>query len=323
MFDNMLAKFVSYPRQRYQHDGWNLDLAIITDNIVVMSLPSSSWPENMYRNDLHQVKKFLDSTRADKYKIFDLRAEGAGYLDADWDNRVEHFPFVDHHPPAFKLLPQIVDAMHAHLSSSTDATAVIHCKAGKGRSGLSLCSYLVTHRQWKEADARALFTAKRMREGFGEGVSIPSQLRYLRYVESWARRGRLYNDLQVTIEKVEVVNLRPGSRLAIRGFEDNGAVIKTLHEFDDHAEISSGKVPVSGDVITTMRPSQALVVGGDVGINLTKGNAFAHFWINLYFESLHGATIFKIPWEEVDGWKGTKWRGTRAYDSIAIHWRNV
>lgn len=322
MFESILGRFVSYPRKRYSQDGWDLDLAVITDNIIVMSLPSTSWPETLYRNNLSQVKAFLDANHASQYKVFDFRAEGAGYSDADWNNRVSHFPFVDHHPPSFRLLPRIVDAMHEHLSSLPNATVVVHCKAGKGRSGLSVCSYLVSYQHMAESDARALFTAKRMREGFGEGVSIPSQRRYLRYVETWARKNRTYKDQNVKIESIVVTNLRSGCRLAIRGFKNDGASIETLHDFTDRSEIARRETS-GGEEVFEMTPKQPVIIAADVGINLTKGNAFAHFWFNTFFEERDGTKAFTIAWQEVDGWKGTKWRGTRAYDFITVHWSLV
>lgn len=334
MIGTFLARLASWPRNRYLEDGHNLDLAFITSQICVMSLPSVSWPERLYRNDLLSVKKLLDGKAHGRYRVFDFRAEGAGYDDVDFDHRVSHFPFVDHHPPPFKLLPKIVDALHDHLTSpappppsgvgtSRDegdglALAVIHCKAGKGRSGLSTCSYLVTHEHWREDDARALFTAKRMRSGFGEGVSIPSQRRYLRYVERWARSGRLYQDQRVRIDKIEVVGLKSGCQLSLRHFQKDGAEIATLHDFSKRDEISTNKKET-----TVLTPREPLVMDSDVCVYLSQGTAFAHFWFNTYFEGQDDDDddkTFTIAWEEVDGWKGTKWRGTQAYKSITVYW---
>lgn len=343
----MLGRLISYPRNRYQQDGWDLDLAIITDNIIVMSLPTITFPETMYRNNLSHVKKFLSQHSGNNYKVFDFRAEGAGYPDSAFDFRVSHFPFVDHHPPPFNLLILIVDAIHAHLSSSSShntskgdergeesssssvvaprndsekesATAVVHCKAGKGRSGLSICSYLVTYEDWSEQYARALFTRKRMRPGFGEGVSMPSQRRYLRYMQTWAHTDRRYTAQNVKIDKIKVVGLKAGCRLALRRFKDDGASFDTVHEFSDLLEIT-----VNGDV-SVMTPKQPVIIEADVGVVLTKASAFAHFWFNTFFEGgSDGGNFFSIEWQEVDGWKGTKWHGTRAYDSISVFWSLV
>jgi hypothetical protein len=74
--------------------------------------------------------------------------------------------------------------------------------AGKGRSGTIAVSYLVTYENWPSGKALKHFTTQRMR--FGEGVSIPSQRRWVRYVELWARKlGNQYNQGTVEITKVQ------------------------------------------------------------------------------------------------------------------------
>ena len=307
MIRSLLTGVVSYPRNKYTQDGNNLDLAYITDDIIVMSLPALTFPQNYYRNQLHKVKEFLDSLSR-PYKVFEFRAEGAGYPDSAFDGRVQHFPFPDHHPPPFRLLPKIADAMREHLSQP-GALAVLHCKAGKGRSGLCACTYLVAHRGWQESEARRNFTERRMRRGF-EGVSIPSQQRYLRYVQRWTDDGKKYRDMRIRIDALEVMNLRSGYQLAVRAFAQDGEVIETVHEFSSTAEAS-----VAGSV-TKLTPSRDVVITSDVCIYISKGTSWAHFWFNTFFES----NPFSIQWHEVDGWKGTRLRANQAYDTLVVHW---
>ena len=49
---------VSLEKRRYIGDGFNLDLAYITDRIIAMGFPSSG-KEYFYRNPWKQTKKFL------------------------------------------------------------------------------------------------------------------------------------------------------------------------------------------------------------------------------------------------------------------------
>lgn len=316
---SFLARLASYPRQRFVEDGHNLDIAFVTSQIWVMSHPAVTWPERLYRNDLHHVKRLLDERAGKRYRVFDFRAEGPGYADADFDGRVEHFPFVDHQPPPFALLPRIVAGMEAHLNSEPGAVAVIHCKAGKGRSGLATCGYLLARGGMTESEARTLFTEKRMRVGFGEGLSIPSQRRYLRYLEQWHRAGEsTYRPQKVRIDSVVVRGLRNGCRLTLRRFEEGGARITTAHTFSD-AETGQAEGDSSVTVLTAVG---GLEVEDDVCVYLSRGNAFAHFWFNTVLETERrpGEHSFEIEWEEVDGWKGTRWRGSKAYDSVKVHW---
>ena len=93
--------------------------------------------------------------------------------------------------------------------------AIIHCKAGKGRSGTVACSYLISEEGWAAKDALTRFTSKRMRAGFGEGVSILSQQRWIRYVEWWARHNKVYVDRSIEILEIRVWGLRDGVKVAV------------------------------------------------------------------------------------------------------------
>ena len=109
--------------------------------------------------------------------------------------------------------------------------AVVHCKAGKGRSGTVACSYLISEEGWKPEDAMARFTEKRMRAGFGNGISIPSQLRWIGYVDGWAKSGKTYVERPVEIVELHAWGLRDGVKVTLEGYVDEGRKIKTFHTF--------------------------------------------------------------------------------------------
>ena len=117
---------------------------------------------------------------------------------------------------------------------------VVHCKAGKGRSGTASCSYLVSEEGWKMADAIKRFSERRMRPGWGEGVSIPSQRRWLTYVERWTDHGKLYVERKVEIVELQVTGLRDGVKFEIHGFVDEGKRIKSFHSFDKSERTITG-----------------------------------------------------------------------------------
>ena len=108
---------------------------------------------------------------------------------------------------------------------------VVHCKAGKGRSGTAACSYLISEENWAREDALARFTARRMRAGFGEGISIPSQQRWIRYVDWWSKHGKVHVERQIEVLELHVWGLRDGVKVGVEGFVDEGRVIKTFHTF--------------------------------------------------------------------------------------------
>lgn len=62
------------------------------------------------------------------------------------------YPFDDHNAPPFELLVNFCRDVAAWLAEHEDNIAVIHCKAGKGRTGLMICVWLLYNKEWKTAD---------------------------------------------------------------------------------------------------------------------------------------------------------------------------
>jgi len=262
---SLLRQIVAGPRSRHPEAG--LDLCYVTDNIIATSGPSGTYPQRAYRNPLDQLVKFLDYKHGEDWAIWEFRAEGTGYPDSEVYGRVWHYPWPDHHPPPFKLVPMIMGGMRNWLHEEPekgqvkgklrdDRVVVVHCKAGKGRSGTMACSYLISECGWKPSEALARFTERRMRPGFGQGVSIPSQLRWVGYVDRWTKSGKLYVERQIEIIEVHVWGLRDGVKVQVEGFVDDGKTIKLFHVFTKKERVVvEGNAPGSGglkDMVSDM-----------------------------------------------------------------------
>ncbi|KAF2136098.1 uncharacterized protein K452DRAFT_148377 [Aplosporella prunicola CBS 121167] len=257
---SLLRQIVAGPRARHPEAG--LDLCYVTDNIIATSGPSGTYPQRAYRNPLDQLVKFLNKSHGDKWAIWEFRAEGTGYPDSEVYGRVWHFPWPDHHPPPFALVPRIMASMRNWLREDKERVVVVHCKAGKGRSGTVSCSYLISEEGWQAEDALNRFTERRMRPGFGAGVSIPSQLRWVGYVDRWTRAGKLYVERQIEILEVHVWGLRDGVRVVVEGFVDEGKAMKTFHTFHrSEREVVRGTVKDSGGLADVV----AEVMGRNTG----------------------------------------------------------
>lgn len=256
---SLLRQIVAGPRSRHPEAG--LDLCYVTPNIIATSGPSGTYPQRAYRNPLDQLVTFLDYKHGKEgWMIWEFRAEGTGYPDEEVRGRVRHWPWPDHHPPPFKLVPGIVGGMRNWLEGAGDGegkdekkeggrVVVVHCKAGKGRSGTMACSYLIAECGWKASEALARFTERRMRPGFGQGVSIPSQLRWVGYVDRWTQSGKHYVDRQIEIMEVHVWGLRDGVKVQVEGYVDEGKTIKLFHVFTKKERVVvEGDTPGSGGI---------------------------------------------------------------------------
>ncbi|QDS71161.1 hypothetical protein FKW77_010057 [Venturia effusa] len=316
--NKLLRTIIAGPRSR--HPDVDLDLCYVTSSpdpiIIATSGPSATYPQRAYRNNLETLTKFLNDRHGDEWMIWEFRAEGTGYPDSAVGGRVWHFPWPDHHPPPFALVPRIMASMRDWLkpvdgvsgwpaggerqlanasnggendgsnseaknsseesdsqgkggsrSSKTQKQSasdtllssklgrgevkdgskrvvVVHCKAGKGRSGTASCSYLISEEGWTKEAAISRFTERRMRPGWNQkGVSIPSQLRWLGYVQRWKDGGKIYVERRVEVSEVHVWGLKNGVEISVRGFVQEGKVIKVCHTFkDEEREVVRGRV---------------------------------------------------------------------------------
>lgn len=146
----------------------------------------------------------------------------------------------------------ITKVLDAWKDKKNGRVIVVHCKAGKGRSGTSACSFLISECGWTPEEALARFTERRMRPKFGAGVSIPSQLRWIGYVDRWTKGGKTYVDREIEIVEIHVWGLRNGVKLAVEGFVDEGKKIKVFHTFKrEERAVIEGDPPGSAGVMDT------------------------------------------------------------------------
>ncbi|KJR81926.1 protein-tyrosine phosphatase [Sporothrix schenckii 1099-18] len=298
---SLLRQIVAGPRAR--HDETGLDLCYVTSNIIATSGPSITYPQLAYRNPLDRLVAFLDRKHGDGWAIWEFRAEGTGYPDEAVYGRIRHYPWPDHHPPPFRLVPLILASMKQWLGDEyarppgadgkqgqnkgakggeggdkkTGRVAVVHCKAGKGRSGTMACSYLIAECGWTPKQALDRFTERRMRPKFGSGVTIPSQLRWITYVDRWVRAGKpAYVDRAVEIVEIHFRGLRHGVKLAVEGYVDEGKQIHVFHTFKNRERyVVQGDAPGGGgllDLVSDMAGGFS-AGGGGGGSNSNNGSS--------------------------------------------------
>jgi protein-tyrosine phosphatase len=99
----------------------------------------------------------------------------------------------------------------------------------------------MTYENWPSEKALKHFTVQRMR--YGEGVSIPSQRRWVRYVELWAKKlNRKYFPNKVEIVRIQFWGMKIGDggdklEVGIAAFVDGihpgSKAVNKIHVFDD------------------------------------------------------------------------------------------
>ncbi|KAF9068857.1 hypothetical protein BDP27DRAFT_1383426 [Rhodocollybia butyracea] len=127
-----LRRIVSGNKTRFKDGNLkiDLDLAYITDQVIIMGFPASGI-EGYYRNRREDAKRFLDHRHGNNYW-------------STFDGRVSRYPFPDHHAPPLAIMSLVAREMKVWLDGSPQRVAVLHCKAGKGRSGTMACAYLLS-----------------------------------------------------------------------------------------------------------------------------------------------------------------------------------
>ena len=126
-----LKGLVSKKKKRWIDENYNLDLSYITHRIIGMGFPSESI-ESMYRNAMNKVQQFFEEGHKGHYKVYNLCCE-RGYPQ-DRFPIVATYPFEDHHPPPFSLIPKFCEDAFSWLEEDKNNVIAVHCKAGKGRT---------------------------------------------------------------------------------------------------------------------------------------------------------------------------------------------
>ncbi|CAI5460366.1 unnamed protein product [Closterium sp. Yama58-4] len=257
-------------RRRYIRDGYDLDLSYITDRVVAMSYPAESL-EAMFRNPMWQVQRFLAANHAHHFKWYDPsyfggRVERFPFDDhgvpalelvralcesaQDWLDRCHDNIIVVHckvqTPPRLlpKALPPVplprplpfrppslplFETRRKSKQAPPTPCAWRACvQAGKGRTGVMVCCLLLLAGMTTD-DALALYADRRTLNR--AGVTIPSQVRYVRY---WARlvADAHRNAAPITLPPPTPRTIRRVRLYGMTGLDRVDFVICTLDEAD-------------------------------------------------------------------------------------------
>ncbi|CAG4942746.1 unnamed protein product [Parnassius apollo] len=278
--NNPFKVIVSKQRKRYTKNGFNLDLAYITDRLIAMGFPAEKL-EGVYRNHIDEVYRFLEQMHKDHYKIYNLCSERS-YDSSKFHERVERYAFEDHTPPNIELIQPFCEDVHKWLSADPRNVAVVHCKAGKGRTGTMVCCYLLYSGQKATADeALKFYGAERTYDE--KGVTIPSQRRYVEYYAALVRSG-----LQYSATKLHVRELLLSPPPALNGAQCTLEFTATQLDPPFKTALGSQEVRKAARAVR-VAVAHCTPLRGDVRVDvhckpkMMRRDKLFHFWFNTFF----------------------------------------
>jgi protein-tyrosine phosphatase len=267
-------RVVSQNRRRYVKDGFDLDVTYVTSRVLAMSVPATNF-ESFYRNHEDEVARFFVHHHNMHFLILNLCPE-RHYNYRKFDSRVLEQFMPDHNVAPLQTVLETCKNIHDYLSKDSKNVIAVHCKGGKGRTGLIVCSFLLYCGVFDTADKVLEYFAQRRTSADGEreGVENCCQTRYVQYMQKVAQRPgktipvtKPWQLLHIRVHSLASVTDTPGNVWFVvsRGFD---SVIYSFDEDQRKSKKSLIKASAERDYVDFIIPrSSHVLVQNDVLIS--------------------------------------------------------